>query len=56
MLAITAYGIVAIWRSNIKGSSMKKGLLIEEVLNKKWHKNLLYTAVTRAEEKLIILR
>ena len=40
----------------LQGSSMKKGLLIEEVLNKKWHKNLLYTAITRAEEKLIILR
>ena len=40
----------------LQGSSMKKGLFIEEILNKKLHKNLLYTAVTRCEEKLIIIR
>lgn len=39
-----------------QGSSFKKPIVFEEYLgNKKFHKKWLYTAVTRAEEKLIIV-
>lgn len=38
-----------------QGSQYKKVLLINEYLNRNTYKNWLYTAITRAEEKLIIV-
>lgn len=39
-----------------QGSSFGKILYIEEVLNRKYHKNMVYTAITRAEDSIIIAR
>ena len=39
-----------------QGSEYSKVLYIEEVLNRKNHHRMLYTAITRAKEKLIIMR
>jgi exodeoxyribonuclease-5 len=39
-----------------QGSEFKKIIVFEEVLNASMHHKWLYTAVTRASEKLIIVR
>ncbi|WCS68128.1 ATP-dependent RecD-like DNA helicase [Bacillus phage vB_BsuM-Goe21] len=39
-----------------QGSEFDNVLLFEERLNKKFHKNWLYTGITRAKEKLILVR
>ena len=38
-----------------QGSEFKKVLVIEEVLNSAHHRRWLYTAVTRASEKLVLI-
>jgi exodeoxyribonuclease V len=50
-----AYGH-AITCHKSQGSEFDNVLVFEEILNRKLHKNWLYTALTRAKEKLILVR